>query len=144
MAERIAQAGNLVSVHYKGTFDDGTVFDSSLEREPITFTVGQGQMIPGFDAAVNGLSIGQEVNIRIEPQDAYGEHLKENIVNIPLEFVPKDVSPKIGDFMQLKNPEGQVFDVQVIDLNEKEIVLDANHPMAGKVLNFFIRLEEIH
>ena len=123
-------------VHYTGTLDDGTVFDSSSEREPLGFTVGSGQMISGFDAAVNGMALGETVTVRIESADAYGEWTGELLVDVPIAQVPAGVA--VGD--SLASPAGTVV---VTAVTESTVTIDANHPLAGQALTFEIELVEI-
>jgi len=136
--------GNTVSVHYRGTFDDGTQFDSSYDRgEPITFTVGSGQMISGFDSSIPGMSVGETKNITVSPENAYGPRVDEAVQTVPLtafqegsEFVP-------GATIQGTGPTGQPFMAKIESCDDTNVVLDFNHPMAGKSLNFEIELVNI-
>ena len=138
-----AKSGDQVKVHYKGTFDDGTVFDSSEGREPLAFQVGSGQVIKGFDLAVTGLEVGESRTVKIEPKDGYGEHNPEMLIKFPIEQVPADMNPQVGMPLQIQDQNGQPHNVVVHEVTAEHIVLDANHPMAGKVLNFDVTLVEV-
>mgnify|MGYP000551338959 CR=1 FL=1 len=136
-----AKKDDLVQVHYVGKFEDGNVFDSSRERkEPIEFQVGAGQMIKGFDAAVEGMNVGESKTITLAPTEAYGESNPENIVSFPKDKLPPEMNPKAGDQLALQGQNGEQIPVVVIEANEEGVVLDANHPMAGKTLVFELEL----
>ena len=132
-----AQAGDTVKVHYTGTYDDGAEFDSSYGRgEPLQFTVAAGQMIPGFDKAVEGMYVGDTKTIRLAPEDAYGERSEDLIQEVSRDELPEGMDPQIGDMLQ--NIYGQPL--LVIDVSNTTITIDANHPLAGEYLNFDIEL----
>ena len=133
-ASRVAGAGDTVKVHYHGTLDSGEVFDSSLQRAPLTFTVGSGQVIEGFDDAVRGLAVGESVSVRLEPEQAYGERDPAAVMTVWREGAPEGLA--VGDHLQLDN--GLV--VTVVGISETEIHLDLNHPLAGMALTFEIEL----
>ena len=135
--------GDIVKVHYTGKLTNGEQFDSSMGREPLEFTVGAGQMIPGFDAALPGMKIGEKKTINIQPKDAYGEVNEQAIIEFPKENVPADMKLEPGMNLQLSNQEGQPFPVVVKEIKESVVVLDANHVLAGKELEFDIELVEI-
>ncbi|HAA15060.1 MAG TPA: peptidylprolyl isomerase [Cytophagales bacterium] len=139
-----ASKGDNVKVHYTGTLKDGSVFDSSREREPLGFTLGAGQMIPGFEKAVEGMEVGETVTAELAPEDAYGPHSEEMLVDVPKDQVPADINPTVGQQLQLQRQDGGVMNVVVKEVNEGNIVLDANHPLAGKDLIFEIELMEIN
>ena len=132
-----------VKVHYTGKFTDGQVFDSSLQRQPLEFEVGKGQMIPGFEKAVMGMEKGEKKEIILTPDEAYGEKRKELTQEISNDQLPEDLQPKIGMQLQSRTPEGKEFRVTVADVKDDSIVIDANHPLAGKELVFEIELVEI-
>lgn len=136
-------AGNQVSVHYTGTFEDGEVFDSSREREPLTFEVGAGQMIPGFDQAVVGMAEGDTKKFTLSPDEAYGPRNEELLIDIPNANFPEDMKLEVGMMLQLTNQEGQPVPATVAEINEESVKMDVNHPMAGKTLNFDIEIVEI-
>lgn len=133
--------GNTVKVHYTGTFEDGQVFDSSLQRnEPITFTVGGKQVIPGFENAIVGMSICENKKVTLLPEQAYGNIVNEMIQEVPKEFVPETVT--VGEMLTTQTEHGQL-NVIVKEVNETSVILDGNHPMAGKTLVFDLEVVEI-
>ena len=139
----IAKEGRAVQVHYKGTFEDGTVFDSSYDRgETIGFTVGAGEMIPGFDAAVNGMKVGETKTVKIEPGEAYGEHNPEGIQAVPKQSFPEDFEFEQGLVIE-GSVQGQPVRGIISQVEEEVVVVDFNHPMAGKNLNFDIELVKV-
>ena len=138
-----AKHGDTVEVHYTGTLEDGTVFDSSLEREPLEFTLGEGKMIPGFEEAVRGMQVGQSKTVTITADKAYGPHRDDRILLIKREQLPEDLNPEVGQRLQMRQTEGPTIPVIVTEVFETAIVVDANHPLAGKDLTFEIELLEI-
>ena len=134
---RVVEEGDTVSVHYRGTLDSGAVFDSSEGREPIFFTVGGGQVIPGFDDAVRGLSVGDTVKVRIEPEQAYGERRDDLIIEVPLSSLPEGVTP--GG--RLRSQQGGT--ALVLEVTDEFVHLDANHELAGEALTFEIQLVSV-
>lgn len=137
-----AAAGDSVRVHYTGRLNDGTVFDSSEGRDPLNFTLGSGQVIPGFDEAVTGMTVGESVTITIEPENAYGERREEMVQQVPRSDIPDDIDLAIGMQLQASGPQGDIV-VTVIEMSDEAIKLDANHPLAGKALTFDLQLVEI-
>ena len=135
--------GDKVRVHYTGKLTDGSEFDSSVNREPLEFTVGAGQMIKGFDAAMPGMTIGEKKTINIPAADAYGEKSDEAIIEFPKENVPPDMKLEPGMQLTLSNQQGQPVPVIVVEVKDDVIVLDANHFLAGEELVFDIELVEI-
>lgn len=138
-----AKSGDTVSVHYTGTLDDGTVFDSSQNREPLVFTIGSGQVIPGFEQAVVGMQPGETRETKIESKQAYGEHTDDLVFDVDREQLPSDISPSVGDQYQMRQPDGQTVIVTVQDVTSEQVTFDANHPLAGKDLTFDIELVSI-
>lgn len=138
-----AKKGDRVKVHYTGKLQDGTVFDSSIDREPLEFTLGDGNMIKGFDAAVHGLQQGEKVTANIPSNEAYGEKKQDMFVEVPKSEVPENIKPEVGQQLQVQQANGQAMPVVVAEVTEDKIVLDANHPLAGKDLTFEIELVEI-
>lgn len=132
--------GDTVQVHYTGTLDNGEIFDTSKEREPLEFTLGRGQLIPGFEKAVLGLTIGDSTKVDIPSTEAYGEERKDLIIHVPKDQLPDDVKPQIGMQLQVNQPSGQPIPVRITEVGETELTLDANHPLAGKDLTFEIEL----
>jgi len=137
------KTGDTVKVHYTGKLTNGEQFDSSEGREPLEFTVGAGQMIKGFDAAVPGMKVGDKKTISIPASEGYGERSDDAIINFPIENVPADVKLEPGMSLTLSNQYGQPFPVVVVELRPDVVVLDANHFLAGQELVFDIELVEI-
>ncbi|MEM8700220.1 MAG: peptidylprolyl isomerase [Pseudomonadota bacterium] len=138
-----AKAGDTVQLHYKGTLDDGSVFDSSEGREPLEFTVGSGQIIPGLDKAIPGMKIGDEKTVRVEAEEAYGAVNPEARQTVPRGNLPPDVPLEKGLQLQAQTENGQTISVTVVEFSDDAVVLDANHPLAGKALTFAITLTGI-
>ena len=138
-----AKTGDTVTVQYTGTLEDGTVFDSSQNREPLTFTIGSGDLIPGFEKAVVGMEPGQTRTATFAPDEAYGERSDELVFSIPRDQLPDEVDPEVGDRLEAKDPDGNRFAVSVAALDGDTVTLDANHPLAGRDLTFEIELVEI-
>lgn len=138
-----AKAGDTVLVHYTGRLDDGSVFDSSRERDPIQFALGSGQVIPGFDEALLGMSPGDSKTQVIPCDLAYGPHRPEMAIAIDRRQIPEDVELAKGLQLQISGPDNQEITVRVTDFDDLEVVLDANHPLAGKTLTFDLELVEI-
>ena len=136
--------GDKVKVEYTGTFDDGTVFDSSEKHgRPLEFEAGSGQVIKGFDEAVIGMEKGEEKEIKLQPAEAYGDVRPELRKKVPREQLPKDQEPKEGMMLLIGLPNGQQMPAKIIEVTDAEVTLDLNHPLAGKVLNFKIKVAEI-
>jgi len=135
-----ARTGDYVRVHYTGTLDDGSTFDSSRGREPLEFTIGNGEVVPGFDAAVLGMAVGEVKTVTLEPEDAYGEHHEERMMQVPRSALPDDVTPEPGMEFQAEAPNGEVIALVVVEADEEQVTLDANHPLAGESLTFEIEL----
>lgn len=138
-----AKKGDRVKVHYTGKLQDGTVFDSSVDREPLEFVLGDGNMIKGFDTAVLGMQKGDTVTAEIPSAEAYGEKKEDMFVEVPKTEVPENIKPEVGQQLQVQQANGQAMPVVVAEVTEDKIVLDANHPLAGKDLTFEIKLVEI-
>lgn len=139
----VAKKGNRVKVHYTGKLQDGTIFDSSIEREPLEFVVGDGNMIKGFDKAVEGMQKGETVTANIPSSEAYGERRADMMVDVPIDQVPENINPTVGQQLSIQQANGQAMPVVVTAVSEDKITLDANHPLAGKDLTFEINLVEI-
>ena len=138
-----ATKGNKVRVHYTGTLDDGTQFDSSREREPLEFEVGAGQMIKGFDQAVDGMVVGGQKSVTIPAAEAYGDRKEDLLQELPKSDLPDEIKPEVGMKLQMKNEDGRQMPVTIVDVVDEKVVLDANHELAGKDLTFDIELVEI-
>lgn len=133
--------GDTVKVHYTGTLADGTVFDSSLEREPLEFTLGEGQLIPGFEKTVLGMSAGESRTVTIPAEEAYGPYREEMVLEVPRTQLPADMEPQVGMQLQIGEEQGEGMVVQITQVSDSNITLDANHPLAGKDLTFNIQLQ---
>lgn len=138
-----ARNGDTVHIHYTGRLDDGTVFDSSRDRDPLSFTLGQGEVIPGFEAAVTGMEIGESKTAEIPSGEAYGPRRPEMEVSMPRTQLPEGMNPEVGQMLQMQTPDGQPIPVRVTGVSEDAIELDANHPLAGKDLTFEIELVKV-
>ena len=138
-----AKSGDTVKVHYTGTLEDGTVFDTSVEREPLEFTVGQGQLIPGFEQAVIGMKVGDLKTINIPADQAYGPHRDDLILVIERSQLPEDLDPEVGQQLPMMKADGSSITVIIIELSETTVTIDANYSLAGKNLTFEIELVEI-
>jgi peptidylprolyl isomerase len=139
----LAKSGDVVRVHYSGFLEDGGIFDSSLEKEPLEFTLGQGTVIPGFNNAIVGMSVGATKTVQINSDDAYGPRRDDLLVIVEKSNVPPDMDPQVGMSLQIKTEEGNSTNVTVSDVTDNTVTLDANHPLAGKDLLFEIKLVEI-
>lgn len=140
----MSNEGKKVKVHYRGTLDDGSVFDSSYDRnEPLEFTCMAGQMIAGFDQAVRDMEVGQVTDVRLPPEEAYGPHRDDLMQTLNFEQLPGAKELSVGGRVMLTSPTGQPFPATVVDKDEKTITFDLNHEMAGKTLNFRIELLEV-
>lgn len=138
-----AKAGDQVKVHYTGRLTDGTIFDSSEVKEPLAFEVGAGMMIKGFDAAVDGMAVGDKVTAEIPAAEAYGESREDLIFDFPKSNFPEGMNPEIGQQLAMSQPNGQQVPVKVKEVKEDIVVIDANHDLAGKDLVFDIELVSI-
>ncbi len=138
-----AKTGDVVKVHYTGKLDDGTVFDSSVEREPIEYTIGEGQLIPDFEKAPVGMEVNESKTITIPAENAYGPRQEERVVPISREQVPPDMELKVGDTIEVGASDGQRMLVKVAEMDEQTVKLDTNHALAGEDLTFDITLVEI-
>ncbi|MTI87546.1 MAG: peptidylprolyl isomerase [Balneolaceae bacterium] len=135
--------GSIVKVHYTGKLSDGSVFDSSVERDPLQVTLGEGKLIPGFEKAVIGMEVGDSTTANIPAEEAYGPRRDDLELEIEKSQLPEDIEAEVGMQLQLNQPNGQPVPVQVTEVGEEEIKIDANHPLAGKDLTFDIELVDI-
>jgi FKBP-type peptidyl-prolyl cis-trans isomerase 2 len=138
-----AKAGDTVKVHYHGKLTDGTTFDSSEGREPLQFTVGNGDVIRGFDDGVTGMTVGQKKTVHIPADDAYGQKDENRVVEFPKTNFPADLKPEVGMQLNMTNGSGQVIPVVIQEVGQDTVMLDANHPLAGQDLVFDIELVDI-
>ncbi len=138
-----AKPGNTVRIHYTGKLDDGTQFDSSAGREPLEFALGSGQVIQGFDKAVEGMTVGESKSVRIPAEEAYGPRHNELVQEVPKSALSDDINPVVGMPLQATGPDGKVMKLVVIAVAEKSVTVDGNNPLAGQALNFDIELVDI-
>jgi peptidylprolyl isomerase len=138
-----AQHGDTVKIHYTGTLEDGTVFDSSEGHDPLEFTLGSGQVIVGFEEAVTGMGSGEKKQVTIPADKAYGQRNEEMIIQAPRDQVPADINPEVGQQLQMGGPNGETVIVRVTEVTDEHVILDANPPLAGKDLTFDIELVAI-
>lgn len=138
-----AKSGDKVKVHYTGKLSNGRVFDSTVDREPLQFTLGEGKIISGFEQAVIGMNPGESKNVCISSDQAYGPHRKDLVAEINRSEFPASLTPKVGQQLQFYQPNGQTLRVIVTEVNESTVTLDGNHPLAGEELTFNIKLLEI-
>ena len=138
-----AKRGDVVNVHYRGTLDDGTEFDSSEGSDPIQFTIGNGDVIVGFEEAIIGMQEGETKTERLTPERAYGQHKDDLVFRIERSQLPKGTEISVGDTLQIGFADGGKAAVQVAELDKKSVTLDANHPLAGKALTFDLTLVSI-
>ena len=138
-----AQVGDMVKVHYTGRLTDGTTFDTSLERDPLEFTLGEGELIAGFEQAVLGMAAGESKTTTIPADQAYGPHHAERVIDVERHHLPSDLQPEIGQQLQMTRPDGTTLSVMITTVTETQVTLDANHPLAGQDLIFDITLVDI-
>lgn len=138
-----AKSGDTVKVHYHGRLTSGETFDSSAGREPLEFEVGGGMVIKGFDDGVTGMAIGEKKTITIPADEAYGARQEEMMVEFPINQFPPDLKPELGMPLTMTTAQGHPVQVVIAEIKEESVVLDANHPLAGKDLVFDLELVEI-
>ena len=138
-----AKEGDTVKIHYTGRLQDGSVFDSSNERDPLQFNIGSGQVIPGFEEAVTGMTVGEKKTALIPCAKAYGEKDASLVMVVARKHVPAEIEPEVGQRLQVGSPSGQLLAVTVVEVSDENITLDANPPLAGEDLTFDIQLVEI-
>jgi peptidylprolyl isomerase len=138
-----AQEGNTVKVHYTGSLEDGTVFDSSEGRDPLEFKVGEQRVIPGFEKAVVGMTPGEKKQEKIPADEAYGPHREDMVLEVERTQLPENIVPEVGLQLQMTTTDGRQVPVKITDVDESKIKLDANHPLAGKDLIFDLELVEV-
>jgi len=138
-----AKTGDTVKVHYTGKLDDGTTFDTSADREPLQFTIGEGQLITDFEQAVIGMNPGDSKTVQIPSDNAYGPRHEEMVMEVDRQEIPEGMNPEVDQMLQVRQSDGQAFVVKVTAVSESKVTLDGNHPLAGKDLTFDIQLDEI-
>ncbi|MFT4848014.1 MAG: FKBP-type peptidyl-prolyl cis-trans isomerase 2 [Sediminicola sp.] len=137
------KVNNTVKVNYTGKLSDGEIFDSSEGKEPLEFTLGQGQLIPGFEKGLIDMKVAEKKTIRIAKEEAYGEINKDLIVEVKKAELPQEIAPEVGMGLVSKSPDGQEMNLRVVQVNEESIVVDGNHPLAGKELIFDLEVVAI-
>ena len=135
--------GATVRIHYTGTLEDGSTFDSSEGRDPLEFTVGSGMIIPGLDKALPGMTVGEKKKVTIAPEEAYGPSQPEAILEVPRAEIPAEIPLEVGMQLQMGGPQGQPIPVTVTDLTDEIATLDANHALAGKTLIFDFEIDSV-
>jgi peptidylprolyl isomerase len=138
-----AKPGDTVRIHYTGTLSDGSTFDSSQGRDPLEFTVGSGQIISGLDRAITGMTVGETKTVTVPAAEAYGERNPEGVQSVPRDQVPDHIPLDPGTQLQVQTGDGRTLPVTVTEVTEEVVVLDANHPLAGKDLTFEVELVEV-
>ncbi len=138
-----AKSGDTVKIHYTGKLADGTVFDTSSNKDPLQFTVGKGQVIEGFDEAVTGMVVGETKTAEIPCEKGYGSHNDNMIIVVDKKQVPPELKPEVGQRLEVGSASGEMLAVTVIEVGEENITLDANPPLAGEDLTFDLELLEI-
>jgi peptidylprolyl isomerase len=138
-----ATMNDTIIVHYTGSFTDGEVFDSSIDREPLEFNIGQGMVIPGFENGIIGMHEGDSKKITIPAEDAYGPHREDLLTTIERSQIPASIDLQIGMMLQMRSPDGGTTNVSIRDINQESVILDLNHPMAGKELIFEVNLVKV-
>lgn len=140
---RSAEDGDRVKVHYTGTLDDGTVFDSSRERDPLEFELGAEEVIPGFEQAVRGLEVGESVEVRLPPEEAYGPRNDELMVDVARGDLPEGLDPEVGQTLEVRTDDDEPMAAWVAEVGEEAIKVDLNHPLAGRELHFEVELVDL-
>lgn len=138
-----AKDGDTVKVHYTGKLEDGTIFDSSKDGEPLELTIGAGNLIPGFEKGVIGMERGGSTTITVPPEEAYGPYKEELVAKVKKEDFPENITPLVGEQLQLRQPDGNIIKVIITEIEGGMVTLDGNHPLSGKTLIFDIELVEI-
>lgn len=133
-----------VEVHYTGKLKNGQVFDSSLEREPLKVTLGQQNLIPGFENGLLNMALNEKKTVVIPMEEAYGDIQKELFQKVPKSELPEEIEPEIGMGLMAKNPDGTERQIRIVDVKDDAIIIDANHPLAGQELTFELEIVEIH
>lgn len=138
-----AKLGDQVTVNYTGKLDDGTIFDSSIDRDPLQFSLGEGHVIPGFEEAVTGMSPGDTKTVTIPCNQAYGPYHEEMVIVVDQQQIPAELGIEVGQQLQIRQGEDEIIPVIITDISDSKVTLDANHPLAGQDLTFEIELVEI-
>jgi FKBP-type peptidyl-prolyl cis-trans isomerase 2 len=139
---RQAATGDTVRVHFTGTLDDGSTFDTSTDRAPMEVTLGGGQILPGVENALAGMAEGDMKKVTLEPDDAFGDHNPDLVQKVPRATIPAEIPLDVGAVLEATNEQGHPMHLVVLDFNDQDVTLDANHPLAGKALTFELTLVE--
>ncbi len=140
-----AKTGDTVKIHFTGKLEDGTVFGSTANREPLEFELGEGRIIPGIEKAVEGMNVGESKTVKVPPEQAYGQHQAELVQEVSRDQFPKDAEPQVGQKFEIPQPDERVqaMVVRVVNVSESTVTLDANHPLAGRDLTFELELMDV-
>ena len=138
-----AKSGDRVHVHYAGRLDDESVFDTSEGRDPLSFQLGKGQVVPGFDKAVSGMAVGEKKTVTLPATEAYGPRIEQLTFTAPRENLPQGYDPQVGEMMGLETRDGRQMDVVITHVDDNSVKMDGNHPLAGQDLTFEVTLVEI-
>lgn len=138
-----AKSGDTVHVHYTGKLGDGSVFDSSEGRDPLSFELGKGMVVPGFEKAVTGMEVGEKKTVTFPSEEAYGPRLDQLTFTVPRDNLPEGYDPKKGEMLRMETRDGRQMDVLVTGADQESVKLDANHPLAGHDLTFDVELVKI-
>ncbi len=138
-----ATPGKTVSIHYTGTLADGSTFDSSEGRDPLTFEMGSGQVIPGLENALTGMAVGDTKTVTIPAAEAYGDHNPQAVQQVPRDAVPDNIPLDLGTQLQVQTQDGRALPVVVTEVTDEHVLLDANHPLAGKDLTFAVEVVSV-
>jgi len=138
-----AKDGDTVKVHYTGKLSDGTVFDSSLDRAPMQFKLGGGEIIPGFEGIVRGMTVGETRSAEVPVEDAYGPRHEEMVMRVDREQFPPEITPEVGQQLEMQREDGEALRITITAVEDDLVTIDANHPLAGYSLTFDVELVEI-
>jgi peptidylprolyl isomerase len=138
-----AEKGDTVKIHFTGKLEDGTVFGSTADREPLEFKLGEGKIIPGIEKAVEGMNVGESKTVEVPSEQAYGQRYAELVQDVSRDQFPKDAEPEVGQKFEIPLRQGRPMAVRVVGVSESTVTLDANHPLAGRDLTFDLKLMEI-
>jgi FKBP-type peptidyl-prolyl cis-trans isomerase 2 len=137
-----AKTGDIVKINFTGKLEDGSVFGSTVDSEPLEFKLGEGRVIPGVEKAVEGMSVGEKKTVQVPPEQAYGPRREELVEEVGRDKFPPEVNPEVGQKFEVPQQQGQPMVVTVVDVSDSNVKLDANHPLAGKNLTFELELLE--
>ena len=138
-----AQEGDTVTITFQGLLDDGSVFDASDDNDPLSFVLGENEVLPGLELAVLGMEVGDQKTVTVPPEQGYGVHQQKLVEVVDIDALPKDLTLAVGGRLEVTAADGTVFQMEIMNRDEKTVTLDANHPLAGKDLTFDIELVEV-